>query len=173
MAGSSFSFRDDFPSSATHPRRTPSRSSAAERIGSEVSAARTSKSGLGGDGGGMRRHAQIDQVDPDLARRLLRALVAIELAEVDAADARVRNQFETVPAWRRRRVDLRTVDADAVLRRLQDGVRFGVYGGDAVTVLHRAADVLAVRQPADRAVVAGGEDGAVADDDGPHVLERT
>src|ERR1051325_3079732 len=120
---------------------------------------------------GLRlRHAEVDQVQADLAGDFAGALVAVELAVIDAADAGVRDQLEAVPAGGGGSVELGAVDGDAILRRLQDRVRLGVNRGDAVPFLDDAADVLAVREAAGRAVVPGGEDGPVADDDRSHVL---
>src|SRR6185436_6779564 len=138
--------------------------SATERMGRDVSAARTSMPSLQRVGG----HLQIHQVDADLRRGLARALVAIELAVVDLADAGVGDELEAVPARRGGGVELRAIDADAVFGGLQDGVGLGVDGRDAMAVFHHAAAVLAVRQSSYGAVVAGGEDRAVADDTGAH-----
>ena len=64
------------------------------------------------------------------------------------------------------------LDAHAVAGRLQDRVGLGVDRADAVVVVHQAADLAAVRQAADRAVVAGGQHGLVAHDDRAHALAR-
>ena len=56
----------------------------------------------------------------------------------------------------------RALQADAVQRALDDGVRFGVHRAQAVAVDDRAADVRTVRDAARRAVIAGGQDAMVA-----------
>src|SRR2546423_942421 len=183
-AGSSFSFRELRPSIAVAPSTASSRTMATERIGSDVSAARisievpsaecrvpsesrarrqlgTRHSALGTHRGW---HPQVDQFNSDFLRDLARAFVAIELAEIDLLDARVGDELEAVPARRGRGVELAVVDADAVLRRLKNRVRFGVYRRDAVAIFHDAAAVLAMRKAADRSVIPRRQDGAVADD---------
>src|SRR5690242_5023235 len=95
-AGRSFSLRDERPSNATAPSSSRSRSTATEKIGSDVSAARMSICG----------HAEVVQLDPDLLRDLARTLVAIKLAVVDLLDPGVGDQLEAVPARRRGGVDL-------------------------------------------------------------------
>src|ERR1700760_2537878 len=159
MAGRSFSLRDDFPSIAIAPRSTPSRTSATERMGREASAARISiDSGLGiacrrdrpALSGSDPRQPDLDQLDADLSGDPDRAVVTIELAVIDAADAGIRDQLETVPAGRRRRVHLAAIDGHAVFRRLQNGVGFGVHGRNAMTIFHHTTGVFAVRQPAQR-----------------------
>src|SRR5438270_1122259 len=92
-AGRSFSFRDERPSSATAPISDRSRSSATEKIGSEVSAARMSIANPSGRCLSGRGDAEVDQLDPDLLGDLARTLVAIELAVVDLLDPGVGDQL--------------------------------------------------------------------------------
>ena len=56
------------------------------------------------------------------------------------------------------------VGADAVQRGLDDGVLLGVERAHAVVVDEQMAHIVAVGQAGGRAVVAGGEDAAAADD---------
>src|ERR1700759_2173365 len=114
----------------------------------------------------------MDELDADLARDLEDPVVAIELAVGDAHDAGVGELLEAVPARARRDVVGGAVDVHAVARGLDDRVGLGVDGRDAVAVLHHVADVRAVRHAADRAVVAGRQDGPVADDHRADVLAR-
>ena len=124
--------------------------------------------------GGLRclGRRQVDEGDAGVLRDLDRALVPIELPEVHTPQSGVRDQLEAGPAGARRRVDLRALDRDAVLRRLDDRVGLRVDGRDAVAVLHQATDVRTVREPPDRAVVARGEDRAIAHDHRADVLAR-
>src|SRR5581483_6871173 len=73
----------------------------------EETACRTQDSGR--STGAQRRHPQIHQLDPHLFRHFFRSLVAIELAVVDLADARVGDQLEAVPAGGGGRVQLSSV----------------------------------------------------------------
>ena len=59
-----------------------------------------------------------------------------------------------------------------MLGRLADGVDFGVVGAHAVVVDDHAADVVAVWRAGEGAVVAGGEDEAVSDEDAAAVHAR-
>jgi hypothetical protein len=117
--------------------------------------------------------AEVDERDPDLLGVVVDPLLAVELAEVDRHEAGVRDQLEAIPAGGGRRVDLAPFDPDAVQRRLENRVRLGVDRGRAVAVLHEAADLVAVRQAPERAVVAGRENPLVPDDDRADVLART
>ncbi len=92
-------------------------------------------------GGGL---VQRDELDAEALGETEDALVAVELAEDDAADAGVGDHLEAAPAGRGGDVDRRALDADAVARGLDDGVRLGVDGAHAVAVLHHVALFVAV-----------------------------
>ncbi len=98
------------------------------------------------------------------------ARVPVELSVHDADTPGVGHQLEARPAGAGGGVERRAVDADAVLRRLENGVGLGVHRRHAVAVLHHVPHLVAVGHPADAAVVAGGEDGAVAHQHRSHVL---
>src|SRR5579885_666277 len=109
-----------------------------------------------------------------LAQRVELVLALVE----DAADAGVDEHLEAVNAGGVGDVDVRAADADAVLCRLRDRVDLGVDGAEAVLLdlaggrlrgVDQAAHVGAVREPSRGAVVAGGEDVAIADDDRAHL----
>src|SRR5580765_7817096 len=101
-------------------------------------------------------YGQIHELDSELLRELEDFLVAIELAEDDALHPGVRDQPKARPTRGCGHVDSGAVDRGAVLRGLHDRVRLRVHRSDAVTVFHQVPDLVAVRQAADRAVVAGG-----------------
>src|SRR5256885_1120653 len=81
------------------------------------------------------------------------AIVAIELAVRDPDEARIRELLEAFPAWALGDMVGRAVDVHAVARGLDDRVRLGVDGRNAVSVLHHVPRVRTVRHAADRAVV--------------------
>ena len=114
----------------------------------------------------------VEQLHAQPLRDAEDALVAIELAVDDAADAGVRDLLEAVPARARGHVDRRAVDHHAVLRGLDDRVRLGVDRGDAVTVFHHVAGLGAVGHAADRSVVAGRQDCPIAHDHRADELAR-
>ena len=75
-------------------------------------------------------------------------------------------------------VESRALDADAVQRRLDDGVLLGMHRpaqlvmGAALHVLASAAYPVAVVQAGGRAVVARGEDALVLDEDCSHLISQ-
>src|SRR5262245_5554994 len=100
------------------------------------------------------------------------ARVAVELAVADPPDARVRDLLEARPAGRGGHVERGAVEVYAVLGGLDDGVRLGVDRRHTMITLHHVADVRTVGHPADRAVVAGGEDRLVSHDHRADELAR-
>src|SRR5690606_10192579 len=116
---------------------------------------------------------EVHELDPELLRDVEDLLVAVELAEDDLRESRVRDEAKATPAGRRGDVDRAAVDAVSVAGGLHDGVRLGVDGAHAVALLHEVSLVVAMTEPPDRAVVAGGEDRLVAHDDRADVLSVT
>src|SRR5690349_36832 len=94
----------------------------------------------------LRLWSHLDQVDRERRGGLEDALIPIEFAVEDSLEAGVRDHLEARPTRRSRDVDARVVDPGAVLRRLDDRVRFGVDGPDAVTVLHHVVVLVAVSE---------------------------
>src|SRR5690606_27154236 len=119
---------------------------------------------------GLADVREVHERDAERRGRFEDPRVPVELAEDDALDAGVGDGLEAAPTRRRGHVEVGAVDAGAVLGGLDDGVHLGVRGADAVAVLHQVADLVAVRKAPDGAVVAGGQDAPIADDDGADVL---
>ena len=99
-------------------------------------------------------------------------------AVVDRADAGVDEHLETVDAGRVSHVDIGVADRDAVLGRLRDRVNLGVDGAPTVLLdlavgrarfIDEASDLVAMRHPGRRPIVAGREDAAVAHDHRAHL----
>src|SRR5579871_1232832 len=127
-----------------------------------------------------RRRSRRDPLEADVAppEQLVEGVELVLALVEDAPDARVDQHLEAVDAGRVRDVDVGAADRDPVLRGLRDRVDLGVDRAEAVLLglparrlrgVDEAADVRAVREPGRGAVVAGGEDVAVADDDRAHL----
>ncbi|KAK4045192.1 hypothetical protein OUZ56_032600, partial [Daphnia magna] len=117
-----------------------------------------------------RRATQIHEFNTGCLGKLVNLRISVELAEYDSNDSPIDDQSKAAPAWAGRDVDAGTVDTHAVLSRLANRVCLCVDGAHAVPLIHQMTDVIAVRQPADRPVVAGRQNRAVADDDRPDMF---
>src|SRR5438552_9110562 len=87
---------------------------------------------------------EIDQLDPHAPRDIEDPLVPIELAVDDPLDPGVGDHLEAGPAGAGARVDISPFDPDPIAGSLQDRIRLGVDGGDAVPVLQHVTYLIAV-----------------------------
>ena len=112
----------------------------------------------------------MDQFHVELGRHLEDPCIPIEFAENDPLEACIGDHLEAAPAGRRGHIDGCALDSGAVRGCLDHRVGLGVDGSDAVAVFHHVVGLIAVGHAANAAVVAGGEDDLVANDQGAHVL---
>src|SRR5689334_8860305 len=99
----------------------------------------------------------MDELDAELLRKLENAFVAIKLSEADSHQTGIRDELEAAETGRRGDVDPPPLHANTVAGGLDQRVGFCVGRAHTVTVLHQMPDFVAVREPANRAVVTGRE----------------
>ena len=112
-----------------------------------------------------RRWEELHQRHAGLAQEGARLRIGVVAGVDHAQDAGVDDHLGAVEAGLMGDVDRAAVDRHAVQRGLDDGVLLGVQRAHAVVVHDQTADVRAVGQAHGRAVVAGGQDALVLDDD--------